>query len=105
MAKRGIIGTVGVAIVGGIVVLAIGEAANPGSAHKTNVAITTSAMEAENGVGSFVSNGLANVGPVLANGRQALQQSGIGNMFGGAPQTGADDPTAVPPAGATNDQR
>lgn len=104
MAKRGFLFTAGCVLMGGVAALAIGEAATPGSAHKVVVAGTSAGMEAENGVGAFTSNGLDNLAPVLASGRDALAQSGIGNMLGGSPQVGADDPTAVPAAGST-DQR
>lgn len=101
MAKKGLLYSIGVASLGFVACLAVGEARNPGSAHQTVNATATAGMEAENGGGALVSNGLDNVGPVLASGKNAIQQSGIGDVFSGQqPAAGANDPTAVPPAGA-----
>jgi hypothetical protein len=96
MAKKGFLYTVGIAGLGFVACLGIGEAGNPGSAHKTVNATATAGMEAENGGGALVSNGIDNLAPIMASTKNAMAQSGIGGMFSAPAPTGAADPTAVP---------
>jgi hypothetical protein len=105
MAKKGLLYSIGVAGLGYVLCLGIGEASTPGSAHKNVNAAATAGMEAENGGGALVSNGIDNLAPIAASTRDAMAQSGIGNMFSQAPATGTNDPTQVPADPGATDQR
>jgi hypothetical protein len=102
MAKRGFLFAAGMLTLGGVVTLAIGEAANPGSSRPIVQAGTDAAVNAENGGAIVIGNGAVQVGNVAGNAMQGLQASGIGGMFNGAVggAGGAADPTAVPAAPA-----
>jgi hypothetical protein len=97
MAKRGLFWTIGIAGLGYVGCLAVGEAATPGSAQTNVNAAATAGMAAENGSGALVTNGIDNfVAPVMVSAKNAAAQSGLGDMFSTPAPSGANDPTAVP---------
>lgn len=102
MGKRGFFGTVAVAGLGAVAVLAIGEAREPGSSTPIVQAGTNAGanvIRSSSAIGVEAINGAT---PILQAGMGAVQNSGIGNMLSPNGAT-TNDPTAVPPAGATPD--
>lgn len=102
MGKRGFFGTVAVAGLGAVAVLAIGEAREPGSSTPIVQAGTNAGanvIRSTSAIGVETINGAT---PILSAGMDAVRNSGVGNMLNST-GTGTNDPTAVPPAGATPD--